>query len=295
MDKIENLLKGVQKNISLVRYNTFKVGGQAKYFYIAKDKNGLIKATGAADKLNLPFFILGNGSNLLIADKGFNGLVIKMQNNNCRIRNFEISAGAGTKLGELLDISVKNNLAGLEWAAGIPGTVGGAIYGNAGAFGSSMADFVCSIEILDLNSKKIIILKNKNCKFGYRKSVFQDNKNWIIVSAEILLKKDNKKNIKNKIKEFLDNRKKTQPLNFPSAGSIFKNPKIFSAGELIEKCNLKGKKIGGAMISEKHANFIINYDGAKAGDIKKLINFVKKSVKNKFKIILEEEIKYLGF
>ncbi|MFH1401761.1 MAG: UDP-N-acetylmuramate dehydrogenase [Parcubacteria group bacterium] len=295
MEKIEDLSKGVKKNVSLKNYTTFKIGGNARYFFTAETKKNLVAAISAVKKINLPFFILGAGSNLLVSDKGFPGIIIKIENCKLKIKNSRIIAEAGVKLPELLRVSVKNGLAGLEWAAGIPGTVGGAIFGNAGAFGRSMGDIIDEVEVLDVRTKKIIFLNNKNCGFGYRKSIFKKNKNLIILSAKMKFQEDDKKIIKNRLQKFLKYRKESQPLGFPSAGSVFTNPGKFFAGKLIEKCGLKGKKIGGAGISKKHANFIVNLDAAKAEDVKKLINFAKKSVKNKFGVNLHEEIQYVGF
>jgi len=295
-----------KRNVLLKDYTTFKIGGPAKYFYIAKTKTELIEAIKKAKKIKLPFFILGGGSNLLVSDKGFNGLVIKF--------------------GQPLSSYVSK---GLEWAVGIPGTVQGAVCSNAGAFKKSMKDVVESVEVFDTETGKVKIFKNKDCQFSYRDSIFRKNKNLIILSAALQLKKGNKKVIKNKIKKNLEQRKQTQPLNFPSAGSIFKNLPAFPAGFLveedkssslpfavarvfrgeedkssslpfavarvIEKCGLKGKKIGKVKISEKHANFILNLGKGKAKDVIKLIKLIKKKVKNKFKINLEEEIQFLGF
>ena len=174
---------------------------------------------------------------------------------------------------------------------GIPGTIQGAVYGNAGAFGKSMEDNVKSVEVFDIKTNKIKIFKNKDCRFSYRNSVFKKNKNLIIISAKIKFQKSNP----DKIKQYLNYKKDTQPLNFPSAGSIFKNPKGFTAGELVEKCGLKGKRIGDVKVSEKHANFIVNLGNGKAKDVIKLIKLIKTKVKNKFKINLEEEIQFLGF
>jgi len=285
----------ILKNISLKKYNTFKIGGRTKFFCVAKDKEDIVKAITLAGKQNLPFFILGAGSNLLISDKGFSGLIIKMQNTNYKLQNTKIFAGAGAKLAELLNVSVKNELAGLEWAIGIPGTVGGAIFGNAGAFGKSMKNIIGEVKVFNIKTGKIESFKNKKCEFGSRKSIFKKNRNLIILSAEIRLKKDDKKNIKSRLEKFLEHRRESQPLDFPSAGSVFMNPNNFSAGKLIENCGLKGKRIGSAEISKKHANFIVNLGEARAKDVIKLINLAKKSVKNKFHIILEEEIQYFGF
>jgi len=291
--RIEKELPEVQKNILLKNYTTFKIGGSAKYFFAAKTKENLIKAIMVAKKYNLPFFILGGGSNLLVADKGFKGLVIKIRNQKSEIKNNKIFAEAGVLLSQLVNTTLMKKLTGLEWAAGIPGTVGGAIGGNAGAFGKSMEGIVKGVEVFDATTGKTKILKNKDCKFEYRDSVFKRKKNFIIISVILQLKKGNKKEIKNKLAGYLNYRKERQPLNFPSAGSVFKNPNGLSAGELIEKCGLKGKKIGNVKISERHANFIINLGRGRAKDVEKLINLVKKTVKSKFKIVLEEEINIL--
>jgi len=311
--KFKKLLPGLKKNVSLKNYTTFKIGGPAKYFFETKNKKDLIKAILVAKSKKLPFFILGGGSNLLVSDEGFRGLVIKILFSKSYFLNSQISAEAGTILAELLSATLNTGLTGLEWAAGIPGTVGGAIYGNAGAFKKSMKDITKTVTVLEIKNQKSNIknLRNKDCKFCYRNSIFKQKKNLIILSATLQLKKGNKLKIEKRIKEYLNYRKETQPLNFPSAGSVFKNPKNFSAGELgeedkssslsfaaarlIEECGLKGKRIGNVKISEKHANFIVNLGGGKAKDVKKLINLAKKKVKEKFGITLEEEICYLGF
>jgi len=287
----KKLLPGIQENIFLKKYTTFQIGGKVKYFFIAKTKTELIKAVLMAKKNRLPFFILGGGSNLLVSDKGYKGLVIKIQNTKFKIQNenskCKIFAGAGCSLIKLVQESIKNNLTGLEWAMGIPGTIGGAIYGNAGAFKKSMADATKTVEVLDILNSKIRKLKNRECDFDYRNSIFKQNSNLVILSVELQLQKEKKLEIKKRMKKFLDYRRKTQPLKFSSAGSIFKNPPGKSAGELIEKCGLKGKKIGRVKISEKHGNFIVNLGKGKASDVKKLINLIKRKVKNKFGIQLE--------
>lgn len=255
-----------RKNVLLKNHTTFKIGGPAKYFFVAETKDDLIKAILEAKKLNLPFFILAGGSNLLVSDDGYKGLVIKT--------------------GKPLSSYVSK---GLEWAAGIPGTVEGAVYGNAGAFGKSMKDAVESVEVFDAEIKKIKVFKNRDCKFAYRDSIFKRNKNLIILSVKIKSKKSNPK----KIKKYFKYKKEKQPLDYASAGSVFKNPEGFSAGELVEKCGLKGKRIGNVKISEKHANFIVNLGQGRAKDVKKLIKLIKKKVKEKFGIKLEEEIELL--
>ncbi len=291
---------GLQFNILLKKYTTFKIGGPAKYFFQAKSKEELIKAIKFSQSVKLPFFILGGGSNVLVSDKGYDGLIIKIQmtKSKCQIKSKiqspEIYAGAGVKLGDLVKLAVKNNLTGLEWLAGIPGTVGGAVYGNAGAFGETISDIVEKVEVLDTCQLKIKNYKLTNCQFNYRNSIFKKKKSLLILSCLFRLKRGNKEEIKKKIKYFLDYRKKNHPLNFPSAGSIFKNPGK-PARELIEKCGLKGKRIGRVEISTKHANFIVNLGEGRAEDVLRLIDLVKKKVKKRFGVGLQEEIKFLGF
>jgi len=289
----------LKKNVLLKNHTSFKIGGRALYFLEAKTKPEIISAIYLAENKNWPFFILGQGSNVLVSDQGFKGLIIKIKNQKLKIKKqnqkFKIlEVESGTSLPKLVNFAAQNGLAGLEWAVGIPGTVGGAIYGNAGAFGKSMADLIKEVEVLD-EKFKIKKYKNYDCKFSYRESIFKRKANLIILSAKIKLKKEKKAKIKKKMKEYLAFRKKTQPLSFPSAGSIFKNPPGKSAAVLIEKAGLKGKKIGQAQISKKHANFIINLGGAQAWQVKKLIDLVKSKVKQKFGIDLKEEIRYLGF
>ncbi|MCK4520300.1 UDP-N-acetylmuramate dehydrogenase [Candidatus Parcubacteria bacterium] len=290
-----------KKNVQLKNYTTFKIGGPAKYFYIAKTANDLIKAIKAVKELGLDFFILGKGSNILAADKGYDGLVIKIQSPNysklfqikTKFQNPKIYVEAGMPLSLLVSKTAEKGLTGMEWAIGIPGTVGGAIRGNAGAFEQSISDIVKKVKCLDIKNLESKTLKNKDCKFKYRDSIFKHKKNLIILSAEIEMKKGDKKEIRKRAMENLKWRKHNQPLDFPSAGSIFQNHKRHSAGWLIEQCGLKGKKAGKAQISKKHANFIVNLDNAKAEDVLKLINLAKKKVKQKFGIELKEEIEYL--
>jgi UDP-N-acetylmuramate dehydrogenase len=310
----------IKEKIPLKEYTTFKIGGPARYFFVAKSKEDLKNAILWAKKKKLPFFILGAGSNVLFSDKGFKGLVIKIQNSNLKIQNenskFKIICGAGVPLMKLVFKSSEIGATGLENLAGIPGTLGGAIWGNAGAFGREIGDLVEEVKVLDVGGSKLEVkkLKNKDCKFGYRDSIFKKKENWIILEATLKLEKEKKKEIEEKIKEILKLRKEKQPLEFPSAGSVFKNVPIekvpkeirekfkekikngfLPAGVLIEAAGLKGFQIGGAKISEKHANFIVNIGEAKASDVKELMEKIKKEVKKKFKIQLEEEIKLVGF
>ncbi|MEA3272947.1 MAG: UDP-N-acetylmuramate dehydrogenase [Patescibacteria group bacterium] len=319
----------IKKNISLKNYTSFKIGGPAKYFFIARNKEDLIEAIKFAKKEGIPFFILGEGSNLLVSDKGFNGIVIKILISGLKTDGLRIVAQAGSLLKDLAKMTEKKSLTGMEWAAGIPGTIGGAIYGNAGAFGFSISDFIQNIEVLDSKTLRIKIISKKDCKFFNKESIFKHKKNLIILSVifdfsflKSLKKKQSIKEkqlekieVKNKIKEYLNYRKKTQPFKFSSAGCAFKNKEIkiknkklieefpelkkfnkrgiIPAAFLIEKSGLKGERIGNAKISEEHSNFIINMGNAKAKDVLALIKLAKTKVKNKFKIILEEEIIHL--
>ncbi len=330
--KLQLKIKNIKNNVTLAPHTSFGIGGPAKYFYEAKSTQDIIKAVKAARELNIPYFILGGGSNILISDKGFDGLVIKMQNTKYKIQNTKIVADAGVKLSEIVDLATKNNLSGLEWAVGIPGTVGGAVRGNAGAFGSSMSDIVKKVKVLKLSNtatpgianfssrlSNIAIeqYNNRAMDFDYRDSIFKHN-NDTILSVELQLKKDDKNEIKKRVKKYLTHRKKTQPIEEHSAGCIFKNiypvrltksngartklnkPLTFlkkvrgkPAAQLIEKADLKGKQIGGAMVSKKHANFIINTGKAKAEDVIILISLIKARIRNKFGVQLQEEIEYI--
>lgn len=293
------MMEKFEKDVLLKNYTTFKIGGPAKYFFPAKTKQDLISAIKTAKQNDLPFFILGSGSNLLVNDKGYDGLIIKMENS--KIESFDneenprIYAEAGALLNSLVAQTMKNSLSGMEWATGIPGTVGGAVAGNAGAFEISMSNVVKSVEVFDISQfseaglPKIRIFKNQDCEFKYRDSIFKHNENLIIFSANLELKIGDAEKIKTRIKEFLDSRESTNIL-FPSAGSVFKNPKGYSAGKLIEQCGLKGKKAGDIQILEKHCNFFVNLGNGKASDVLELINLAKQSVKQKFRIDLQEEI-----
>ena len=293
--KIEKYLPAIKKKVPLAKYTTFKIGGPARYFYIAKNKDDLIKGIKAAKKFNLPFFVLGRGSNVLFSDEGFNGLVIKIKSSMMKTNNSEIFAEAGLRLDDLVKISAEKSLKGIEWAAGIPGTVGGAIYGNVQAFGKKISDIVKQVEVLDAKTLNIKNLTKKQCLFSDKKSIFKKKRNLIILSAILKLKKGDKKKIKKKIKDNLALRKKRHPLKFPSAGSIFINqPGFPPSAFLIERAGLKGTRIGGAKISEKHAGFIINLGKAKAKDVKSLIKLIKEKIKKKFGVVLKEEIQIIG-
>lgn len=282
-------LEKIEKDISLSTLTTYKTGGIAKLVVYPNNINNLKQMLKLIHKYNIKYFILGKGSNTLFSDKEFNGVIIKLDKlNNFKIKQTEIYVESGMILSKLVQASVKNELTGLEFAIGIPGTIGGAIYMNAGAYGNNMSNIVKSVIVL--NEKfQIKEIPLEKIKFDYRYSIFQDNKNLICVAANIKLEHGNHDEIASKIKENLLKRKNSQPLEYPSAGSVFRNPEGNYAGKIIEELGLKGKNIGGAEISTKHANFIINKNNASSSDILKLIKLVQKEVKDKYKIDLKLE------
>jgi len=279
-----------QNNVNLSEHISFKIGGPAKYFYVAKTKKDLIEAV----KSGLPLFILGGGSNVLALDEGYDGLVIKMATSKVEVRGNEIFAEAGVIFSDLVKLASNSSLSGLEWAAGIPGTIGGAIYGNAKAYSASIADLVKEVEFLDKGTLEIKILSGRECQFSEKNSVFKKDKNLIILSVVLKLEKGEKEIIVKKSKENICSRKEKQPLDYPSAGSMFIN---FQGEEpssvLIDKAGLKGTKVGGAEISTKHAGFIINKGNASSDDVLRLVDIIKKEIKKKHNVELEQEIQII--
>ena len=286
-------LEKIEKDISLSTLTTYKTGGIAKLVVYPNNINNLKQMLKLIHKYNIKYFILGKGSNTLFSDKEFNGVIIKLDKlNNFKIKQTEIYVESGMILSKLVQASVKNELTGLEFAIGIPGTIGGAIYMNAGAYGNNMSNIVKSVIVL--NEKfQIKEIPLEKLKFDYRYSIFQDNKNLICVAANIKLEHGNHDEIDSKIKENLLKRKNSQPLEYPSAGSVFRNPEGDFAGRLIEEIGYKGKSIGGAKVSEKHANFIINSGNATGEDVKRLITEIKDKVKEKYDIDLKIEQEFV--
>ncbi len=296
---LKNKLPGLIENAPLKNYTTFKIGGLARYFFEAKTEKDFIKAIKAARKLNVPFFVFGAGSNLLVSDNGFDGIIIKCQMSAIKHKQqgntYIVKAEAGAKLMDIVDFALQRSLYGLEWMAGIPGTIGGAIRGNAAAFGGITQDVATRVMAFDVVRHRKILFTNIDCEFAVKNSIFKQDPNLIIFDVEIELEKGDKKESQKKIDEYLKLRKQKHPLDLPSAGCIFVNPPNNSAGLLIDKSGLKGIKIGDAQVSEKHANFIVNIGEAKAKDVVALIKLIKTRVKEKFSVELKEEIHYLGF
>lgn len=317
----------IQKNISLAKYTTFRIGGPAKFFAEIKTKDDLIDAVKWSKENNEKIFILGGGSNVLFNDKGFDGLVIYMANRDFEILKNENSSsakvlcGAGTRLSVFALKLAGKSLSGLEWAVGIPGaTVAGAIRGNAEALSGSMGSLVEEVEIFDLDSLEFKILKPEDCKFSYRESIFKEKRNYLIWGATLIFKKEEKKIIDKLIANSINHRKSSYP-SFPSAGSTFKNAisleqlkernkkiaqyaldnKIVNrlgnvgTGFLVDYLGLKGSQVGGAQISEKHGNFIVNTGNATAEDVIMLSSLIKQKVRDEIGVQLEEEIELVGF
>jgi len=320
INKLRGKLGEVKENESLALHTTFKIGGPAKYFYSAQNSRELLTAVWAAEKFNLPFFILGWGSNLLVADAGFDGLVIKSTSNNFVVKGEEVFAESGVNLSRLVGEAAKAGLSGLEFAAGIPGTVGGAARGNAGAYGQSFGDLVTGLEVYQDGKNKNF--RKEDMDYHYRDSILKHGKG-VILSVKIKLQKSESKTVQDEVIRIIKQRKEKLPWE-PSAGCIFKNidlndpavskERIIKELEITEAewqeatkhgklpvafvfdhLDLKGKKIGGCLISEKHAAFFINTDQAKAEHVIMLISDVKMRVRNQLGIQLQEEVQYLGF
>ena len=292
---IENLKKlkvgKVVVNPNMSDYTTYKVGGNALAIIYPNNIDNLVKLLKYLNKNNIKHKILGNGSNLIFSDETYNGVLIKLEEfNKLEINDTIVTVGAGYNLVKLSMKVARLGLAGLEFASGIPGTVGGAIFMNAGAYKSDMGYITSEIKALTPDYQ-IITLYNKDLQFHYRTSFLQKHPDYICLEAKLILKKGDADTIMEVINERKQRRLLTQPLEYPSAGSVFRNPENDFAGRLIEELGYKGKNIGGAYVSEKHANFIINKDHAKASDVRKLIMEIKDKVKEKYNIdlIVEQE------
>ncbi|MBR3116801.1 MAG: UDP-N-acetylmuramate dehydrogenase [Bacilli bacterium] len=285
----------IKENEEMKSHTTYKVGGVCDLFVTPSSIDNLISLLKKLRELDVKYRIIGNGSNVIVSSKRFKGVIINL----CKLNKLEINeeticVEAGYSLIKLTNICANNNLAGLEFASGIPGNVGGAIYMNAGAYKSDMSNILESVTFID-NKLNLKTLKTSELGFGYRKSIFMDN-DYVIVSCIIKLEKGNKDEIMKLMNDRRQRRIESQPLEYPSAGSVFRNPSdtIFS-GKLIEDLGLKGYSIGGAKVSEKHANFIVNYNNATAEDIKNLIDYIKEKVKEKYNIDLKVEQEFVNF
>jgi len=319
-----------KENVPLSKFSHYKIGGPARFFFEAKTEKELVWAVKEAKKRKLAIFILGGGTNLLIGDEGFDGLVLRPDIRSIKAKGTTVTVGAGVAMADLLKYAVAHSLAGLEWAGGLPGTVGGAVRGNAGCFGGEMKDAVASVRSLDVKTMKVTTRTARACAFRYRHSIFKKkNGAEIVLSVTLALVKGNKKEIAKVIKARVQYRAEHHPMEHPNIGSIFKNVPlravhekgsakyaialraasltfrgarfsvktdpfpVISAAKLISESGLRGVSIGGAMISPKHPNFIVNVLAAGSPDVVNLITLAKAEVGKKFGVILEEEVQLL--
>lgn len=273
------------------RNTSFKTGGPCGVRISPSDAEQVKAIKNKADELNIPYVVLGNGTNILVPDEGLEKAVIIIGDKMAGISlegDDILSFSAGTNLVSLCRFALENSLSGLEFAFGIPGTCGGAVFMNAGAYGGEMKDVLTEVTHLTPDMK-IETISAEKADLSYRHSVYKTN-GCVILSAKVKLHKDNKEDIKARMDDFLGRRKDKQPLEYPSAGSTFKRPEGYFAGALIEQCSLKGKSVGGAQVSEKHAGFVINKGGATSTDILNLIDFIKTTVKTQTGVTLEPEV-----
>ncbi len=284
----------VKLNEPMKNHTTFKIGGNADYVVFPENEEQIFAVLSLAKSENIPVTVLGNGSNVLVGDKGIRGIVMIIGKNMSRVTVIgeAVTAQSGILLSRLANIIYESSLKGFEFASGIPGSLGGAVYMNAGAYGEEIAPLIESVTYVDPASG-IKTINGADCDFAYRRTFFTD-KDYIITACTLKLKKGDKAQIKAKTDDLRERRTSKQPLDKPSAGSTFKRPEGYYAGALIEGAELKGTKIGGAEISPKHAGFVVNSNGATAKDVLNLIMHTQKTVEDKFGVKLEPEVKIIG-
>lgn len=284
--------KNILINEPMSKHTTLKIGGPAECFVVAKKVEDIQKILRYVKENSIPIHIIGNGSNILVCDEGIKGIVLSVRLDNIKIEDeYKIRVGAGVKLGKLAQVLLQNELTGFEELAGIPGTMGGAICMNAGAYGKEMKDIITKVIAIDMEGNKKEFKKD-DLKFEYRKSIFKKEK-YIIVEAELELQKGIYEQIKEKMNKYLESRKKKQPLDYPNAGSTFKRGDNYITAQLIDEAGLKGYTIGGAMVSTKHAGFIVNKNNATCKDVLDLIDYIKNKIKEKFNFNIELEIEVI--
>ena len=295
---IENLSRIVPKenivlNELMSRHTTFRVGGEAACLIKVSDSRELSKIITFLKQTEHDFFVLGNGSNLLVSDNGYDGVVLKLEGEFSEIHTdgLKLVSGAGVSLAKAAKTAMEEGLTGMEFASGIPGTLGGAIVMNAGAYDGEMKQIVKEVTVMDQEGN-ILVLDNETMEFGYRTSVIK-NRPFIVLSAVLMLQEGKSEEIKAKMDDFAERRREKQPLEYASAGSTFKRPEGYFAAALIEECGLKGEHVGDAEVSVKHSGFIINKGNATCSDVLSLIEKVKEKVKEMKNVELECEVKLL--
>ena len=308
----------IEENVSLAPLTNFKIGGSAKRFVGVKTEAELFEALTLARQNGWPVFVLAGGTNLIVSDEGFDGLVIQMaiENSKLKIQNCQLTATASVPMSDLVNASIDNELGGLAWAGGLPGSFGGAVRGNAGCFGAEMKDIITSVESINIETGETVTRTHDDCQFEYRGSYYKYHPE-IIISATMQLRPGDKVKLRQMANEHIEYRKNRQPLEYPNAGSIFKNipleqvPRehlplfadaikndpfpIVPSAKIIAVAGLKGMRVGDAQLSEKHSNYIVNLGQAKAADVVTLIENIKEEIRNKYQIDLEVEPQLVGF
>jgi UDP-N-acetylmuramate dehydrogenase len=312
----------VQEHIPIALFTVYKIGGSARYFTEVRTADEVREAIRFGRDKGVPFFILGAGSNILVSDQGYEGILIHMATSGISQNNVLLRLDAGVKMAQAVAASVKSGLAGFEWGIGIPGSVGGSVRGNAGCFGNEMGDVVHAVEVLDTDDTAlpIKIFSNSECEFGYRHSIFKLHPAWVVLSVTLELRLDEPKKIQERVLTITKERNEKQDIGTKSCGCIFKNisweetgkskedllrsfsefetiedRKNIPASFLIDRAGLKGVREGGVVISPKHANFFVNEGNASAEDVRRLVERIKERVKETYGLELHEEIQYLGF
>ena len=306
----------IKENVSLAPFTSFRIGGGANFYVEVATVEELKEALAFAKENGIDFYVLGGGTNLLVSDNGFDGVIIRMKMNGITVDGETLEAQAGAPLIKAINTAAQEGLSGIEKLAGIPGTVGGAVRGNAGAFGSEIKACVKTVTAFDVEKMELISVESEQCNFAYRTSIFKENKKLIVVSVTLGLQKGDASEIQKLTKDTIMMRASKGLHGVKSAGSYFMNPvvedeklcadfekekgvparnKTLPAGWVIEQAGLLGKQIGGAAVSQVHANYIINAGDAKAKDVIMLVSYVKQQVRDQFGIQLKEEVNYLGF
>ena len=294
--KVTNMIDEtrIYKEEPMKKHTTFRVGGNADYFIVPKTIEEVKNVVALCKETDMPYYILGNGSNLLVSDKGYRGVIIQIykEMNEICIEGDQIKVQAGALLSKIGSAALEASLTGFEFASGIPGTIGGAVVMNAGAYGGEMKDVLEEVTALTPEGEAIV-LRKEELELGYRTSIIA-KKDYIVLEAKLKLEKGEKDAIKGRMDELKLQRTTKQPLEYPSAGSTFKRPEGYFAGKLIQDAGLRGFQVGGAQVSEKHCGFVINKDHATAADVWELMCQVRAIVKEKFGVELEPEVKRLG-
>ena len=294
IEKFKAISPDLLENESMAKHTTFHVGGNADMYVSVKSVRELSSLIKLARETDTPFLVIGNGSNILVKDKGIRGLVIEIGSgmSDFELKGNKIYAQAGVLISKLASLALNHSLSGMEEISGIPGTLGGGIYMNAGAYGGELKNIIKTVTYIDEYGEEKTVTADE-CEFGYRKSIFTSGGKYI-VSAVLELEEGDKTEISEKMADYAKRRREKQPLSLPSAGSTFKRPEGYFAGALIQESGLKGYKSGGAMISDLHAGFVVNYDNATSQDILDVIKHTQETVLDKFGVMLETEVKIIG-